>query len=192
MTNLLALKPHAMLFTMMILLLAWLPGRLAAGYLRRRCEELGVAVPPLRAPRRHSGLWRAGAVLVIMIALGRCCYALLVTPIPTPLNFHLDTLLILLIGFGVLAIILPAVRLKREHALYHGSVARSLIPVYAMAIVLLGCTVYPVLVQREEQLVRRERLIFNVEQPTLASPAEHQLVVKARAELLALIAEYDQ
>jgi hypothetical protein len=140
-----------------LLLALWLvPACLAGRLVRRRCETLGVPVPPVAQDRREKALL-AGAIL----GWAGLCAATFAAGSYLAFEPLLLLVPVLLITIGAYLILRLCWRTRREYALYHGTVARSLAPVFALAVLLLAAVVQPALQAQEARLLRQDRLFFN-------------------------------
>ena len=125
----------------------------------RRCAALGVPVPEKRARARNDkltilfgSLWGSGMFCAADIcSLFNCNNDIAVW------LMRLATTIV----FALLAI-LPGIMRKRPepYALYFGTIARSLIPMYAITLILIAGVIYPSLVGAEKYWLRHDRLII--------------------------------
>jgi len=117
---------------------------------RRRCDELGLEVPP--RSRWAPPLWGALAVLWVLCLVQRG---------QIPLGHNLGAMAYLWVG-GMLVVLLPVMVVarwltgRREHGLYLGTIARSVIPALAAAAILVGGLAHPYLGEAEARLVAQE------------------------------------
>ena len=146
------------------LLMLWLPARIIRRHLQQRCADLGITLPSPREERRMNWLVRGAgvaALLLLMAAIKFTTHLLDVTtlqglpyaanvsrPSTTWGQYLLTDTLVLAIGIGF-AMLLVAMWKRRQHALYYGTLARSLAPVYAFAILFLTLVVQPWLLYNE-------------------------------------------
>lgn len=77
-------------------------------------------------------------------------------------------------------------------ALYQGTLARSLVPVYTAAIVLLGGVAQPLLLREEARWLREDTLVFPKGDTAGFSPLETRSVEKVKREMLAVAAELER
>ena len=148
---------------------------MAAGYVRERCRTLGITVPE-RAGRRWLPHW------ITLGILWRACLALR----------HKLPALLAVIAVGVPAVVfVPSyavivmvrrLRAAREYGLFHGTVARSLIPVFAAAAILIGGVAHPYLTNLEAALVRRDP-ILTLDEELLINKPEADFVRKLKTEI---------
>jgi hypothetical protein len=197
------------------MLLVWLPGMLASRDIRRRCRHLGVPVAAAPHP-----IWR-----VLKTLLWTLCFlsvsagiALLILMLFSATTMYLtdETLLLLrdiafvtvsstfIVGNGLFLRWLIRRARQRRHAapqplpsnaLYRGTVARSLVPVYAVAIILLAMTAQPYLLHQEAKWLREDRL-FNPHDVAgtggLLTPVEAAVTKQLRQEMLQAAQEIER
>lgn len=172
--------------------IAVLSHSLAAGAIRRRCESLGVPVP------RGAGRCFRAAGWLFLGLLWTGAFRLrgdlrwaqrLARFVEGSEPFVWGTAWLA----GALAVYvgLRGAFRSREHGVYRGTVARSLIPVFAAAMLMLVATVHPYLRARETALVR-ECCALTADSDTLGfSRAEARLVAGFRAEVRTAAAELE-
>jgi len=88
---------------------------------------------------------------------------------------------VLLLGGLVLAV--RYVFGRREHGLYRGTVARSLIPVFAAAAIAIGVLAHPVLRASEVRLLRADSSLSASTGPISFTRAEALLVERLKAQV---------
>jgi hypothetical protein len=153
---------------------------------------------------RHSGLSGCNMPLpmrfwVIALELGVLAAVILCIAVPmsvrrtwgrcrelgiaVPANVSAIKLIaIALVPFGLLVWLLRG----RNEGLFRGSVARSLIPVFALVVILLGLTSAPYLRANESSLVRQDTLTSSVERGEGFTDMETRLVKRLQQEVLAV------
>lgn len=140
------------LFLLAVVLL-WLPAHLVRRSIRHRCDDLEIALPGKRE-EIVAGWQVRGAV-----------FAALLLAAPS-LVIPGDVSPILRIAGVALAVVIAAMvvravgRRRSVHGLYYGTVARSLVPVYALTIMTLVLLAQPWLLYQEASWLRRDTLIF--------------------------------
>lgn len=165
--------------------ICWLPAHLLWRGIRRRCVELGITLPEAKEERAASRIVRGGmlaAFLLLAAALlftgvsfrlhqsarariGDVHFALLTTGFSPLLRL---AGILLALGVAVLGFRF-AVKRRQQHGLYYGTLARSLAPVYAFAILLLALLAQPWLMYNEAAWLQQDRLVFGYR----ANPSEH-------------------
>ncbi|MFA5203646.1 MAG: hypothetical protein WC708_04495 [Lentisphaeria bacterium] len=169
--------------TLLSLLLAALPLRLAAQVVRRRCRELGMPVPQSR-----RNWWGAACLMTILLAMS-LSWQLTSLHDSTPQNGWLAfTSWALLVftwsGLGLFAFdALRSFKSRREFGFYHGSLARTLVPLLSLSVIVLSLLSRPYLEQREKELMRRDTLLQVDAETCAASTKEARLVRQLTAEL---------
>jgi len=111
--------------------------------------------------RREHALFYGLAAVVIAFS---DCY-LLITPFFLPFMGA-----VLALGM-LLAVIRYTDTIRRQHGLYYGTLARSLAPVYAFAILFLAMAVQPWLLTREVYWLRKDRVIYSYLADKRSAPA---------------------
>ena len=130
---------------------------LGMGFIRQRCEKLGISVPQSIRP-----LWRGlffGALSVSWIL------CILVRPLFGHIRLMDDILLGLMSGLGLIFLVIciivffMGVILRKEFGSYYGSLARSLMPIWACVILFIGGLAIPWLHQQETALLKKDTLM---------------------------------
>ncbi|MHB0936941.1 MAG: permease prefix domain 1-containing protein [Armatimonadota bacterium] len=132
------------------ILALWIPARLIGRYVRRRCENLDIPLPPAsEAPKQRK-------LQVAMIS----AIALLVINIGIPFEYLTVKMFgtVLLVGF-IAAIVRYAVLIRQHYGLYYGTLARSMAPLYAFAILFLALIAQPWLLANEAYWLRKDTLV---------------------------------
>lgn len=93
---------------------------------------------------------------------------------------------------ALIPLALPIALLRgRREGLFRGTTARSLIPVFACVVILVGLTTQPYLAYREQFLVQNDPLLSYVERGAGFSKPETQLVERLQREVLSAFASLD-
>ena len=162
---------------------------LAARAIRIRCKTLGIEVPPAgKSPYLIWGISLAIALICASFA------AFGPTEMAGVTGWH-DALLVGLGGLGAVwltaalaacTIFLRGLFGSSRYGLYRGTVARSLIPYFALATVLLTLVSQPYLSRRESRLIASDPLIQPATSKTSAgfTRLEARLVERLRSEML--------
>lgn len=143
----------------MTLLLLGLPAVLATRAIRRRCHALGVPIPSVWQEYRHNLF-----LLVTLILAITCLYWMhrsWTQPVEDWMFAIFFMTLILLVA--VIFIAVRYVQRSSSFLFFEGTLARSLIPIYALVILLISCA-QPYLLHQEAYWFRQDRLIFNNKQ----------------------------
>ncbi len=150
--------------------------------IRERCGSLGVPVPGRTGRDYRAVLWTAlGALWAMCLAL-RGEYA------ATPAAIGATLVIAFAIGYGVALF----VRLRfgsERHVLYYGTLARSLVPVFAAAAILVAAVAHPYLARSEAGLVQADP--FMAVEPGTFSEIEADVFRKLKAEIKEAILEVD-
>lgn len=136
--------------------------------LQRRCATLGIQTPDKQQRRWQLFLPCIGVDLWVLASWG-ALQSIWAHPDNVLQNRQLIIPVVVMVVAGLLAV-LPGLLDKRAEpfALYFGTIARSLIPLLASAIIITGGLIYPLLVVKERMWLNRESLIF---------PKNHELVM---------------
>jgi len=130
---------------------------LGMGFIRQRCEKLGISAPQSIRP-----LWRGlffGALSVSWIL------CILVRPLFGHIRLMDDILLGLMSGLGLIFLVIciivffKGVISRKEFGSYYGSLTRSLIPIWACVILFIGGLGIPWLHQQETALLKKDTLM---------------------------------
>lgn len=140
-------------FTLLGLSLLSLPALLGARRIRIRCEELGI---PVDKPRGHRVLYAIGGGTIVL-------FLLWLLPVNTQDWVVITTgaisavllLALLLLGIGR---VVRGYTAGKEYALFYGTCFRSLIPLYAVALLVLNLTSRPLLRVSEAKYIQQDTL----------------------------------
>ncbi|MHB9134715.1 MAG: permease prefix domain 1-containing protein [Armatimonadota bacterium] len=148
-------------FLVIMLVLLYLPAAMAGRLIRRRCETLGVPTPSARTNRRQKIALYSLGVLLVLLCVGTTMAFDVLGFFDDPLLLLLCIIVPLLYTAGFWYVAKSILRSRKSYALFYGTVARSLAPVYALSIILLATLVYPYLIRQEERWLREDHLIFS-------------------------------
>jgi hypothetical protein len=188
----------------MMAILLHLPERLMRDMVHRRCRALGVAVPKagfslslLAVPFLLATAFGIYYMARIMREGGTGNLAgdivnLLFSVLPLPV-ICIVAVSLPMFGYYLIRRIIGTRRPRTvsEYALYRGTLARSLVPVYAAAVILLGGLVQPYLLHREASLLRQDRCLFNRFDGG-RMPMEVEAVQKIKSEVLQVAEELER
>jgi hypothetical protein len=157
------------------------PAWLAARAFRRRCAELELPLPP----RLH---W---AVRALFPLAGLLLVAVFLVP-PGASIVRASAVVAAasggVVALAVLGIVALSLFVARQHGRTVGTLSRSLIPVFAVAILLLSAGAMPLLRLRERQLLGADTILGVTGSPGF-SQIENQLTTRLRQETLQAMAE---
>jgi hypothetical protein len=171
-----------LLATAILLVPTWLTVREA----RRRCRELGIPYG------RSAAVWGLVPLLLGVVAVAATWW---VPPRPTgPSAAGMGSVIVTAL---VLAVTAPAAGLflllsDRKHGLYAGTVARSLIPTFAAAVVLLCVTTRPLLLRAERRGIAADTLIMTGPGEVGFSRIESQVTARLRKAVAGAAAGLDK
>lgn len=153
---------------------------------RRRCGELSVPVPP-----RHGRVWRA----LPLVWLGLAVATWLAWRVLLPRGAHGSAALGLLLAAALLALLVAGLaaagvrqlvlRVRARGALraHAATVTRALVPVFALALIVLNLTARPYLAWEERRLVRQDTLLRIDARSGGFTSLETRLVERLRADI---------
>ncbi|HEX2949622.1 MAG TPA: permease prefix domain 1-containing protein [Armatimonadota bacterium] len=165
--------------TLMLVLLV-LPAVLAGRAVHTRCRRLGIITPSRRTEFLHKVL-----IIAVLMLLAGFYFSILSIDL-SGMNAELQRGLTLLVGTLLFLYLLrkPLLRMK-PFALYYGTVARSLVPIYAGVIILLAVATYPYLRYNEARWLRADTIIFpHTDNVHGISAVEQRLVDLVRTEMV--------
>ena len=136
------------------ILVLWLPARMIHRCVRRRCDDLDISMPPACEERSVSLRVRGMVYTAIVLAVIALGLPVASTPAAVKLGGIVIALLLIVLGVRY------AAASRRDYGLYYGTLARSLAPLYAFAILLLALTVQPLLLSREAAWLRKDTLMW--------------------------------
>ncbi len=172
----------AVLSVITVAAIAYLPARLSAGIVDRRCAELGVPVPDRRTRRCVD--WQAVSLIIgtLLLLVG-------VGVVWRVWQFDHAWVVVLLLAVAILALAIRLFRsmvfAHRAAARYYGTLTRTLLVIYAGAIILLSVTLQPLLLHLETRALRADTLIFpKADTGYTVMPMEAALVERWKAEIL--------
>ena len=70
----------------------------------------------------------------------------------------------------------------KRYALYYGALAKTLTPVFALAMIYMTLVILPFLNWREADLISKDKIMYG--QPKMFTHAEHRVVQKLKSEML--------
>jgi len=134
------------------ILALWIPARIIGRYVRRRCEDLDIPLPPTtEAPMQRK------LQVAMIIAM-----ALLVINIGIPVEYLVVKMIGTVLVVGLIVVIVRYAVLTRQHyGLYYGTLARSMAPLYAFAILYLALIAQPWLLANEAYWLHKDAFVCN-------------------------------
>jgi hypothetical protein len=168
-------------FVALLLALLLVPGWLASRAFRRRCLELELPPPPHISKLLRTPLTIAGLGLLIGFSI--------------PGGFGMQPGLLVVQGSAAIAVLVflvlagLALFSSRRHGRTIGTLSRSLIPVFATAILILGLVVQPILRHRERHLLRADTILWLGDEPGFTN-IEAELINRLRQDTLDAMAKH--
>jgi len=139
--------------SVMALLILSIPTTIIRRYIRRRCVDLNIAVPCVKNEIVSTWIVRGATILAIGLVVVIKAYWINISPVFTTLGVLFA---IAITVFGIRFII----RKRTQHGLYYGTLAKSLIPIYALSMVLISVTLQPLLLRSEASWLKKDKLIY--------------------------------
>lgn len=130
------------------LVMLYVPINVIRRHIRMRCEMLGIELPRSREESRMAWASRISLWVLLCSASGIYLYE-----VNTPLIALLVAGLI-----GCTASVMSSMKKVRQYPIYKGTVARSMVPLYAFAIIFVSLLVHPWLMYNEAKLLREDRV----------------------------------
>ncbi|MFH0910877.1 MAG: hypothetical protein V1918_05170 [Planctomycetota bacterium] len=134
----------------------------SVGVIRQRCAVLNIPMPPISTRSHRLSLVLFLLVLLVLLSL-RFLNINYFPSSPFPTEYlYLFFALLAFSGFIIAVPFIMFTRLatgKKKYGLYYGTVARSLIPIFAAIVILVGCSVAPYLAHREAYLLKTDTLL---------------------------------
>jgi hypothetical protein len=172
-------------FVLVTIAVLALPTWLAAREARRRCAELGIA------GGARTWLWLPIPLLLCALALAAiwCVPPTATDPFSAGIAVASVAGVILLVTAFVAALLLLLANPK--HGLYAGSVARSLIPLFAAAMILLCVSTRPWLLRAERRYIETDTLLMVGPNDIGFSRLENRLTARLQQAVAAAAADLE-
>lgn len=139
----------------MTIILFNIPVVIIKNKVKQRCKDLAIPVPDKISEMKSTWLIRAMAIVILLLITSSS--NILVDYFP---GFKIPYAITLpLIGAGVFVILLVSKK-RLKQALYYGTIARSMIPVYAFSIILISLTIQPILLKSEIYWLKQDKIFF--------------------------------
>jgi hypothetical protein len=169
-----------------IILLAVIPTiifMLIRKHIHQRCLELGISCPKIK----QSKVWRIILIIIFSILV---IIALLPVNIMsrssltmTTIVIGLSTLCILILYiFILIAEYFTTIFSGKQYALYYGALAKTLTPIFALAMIFMTLTIIPYLDWCEADLISKDKVVYG--QPKSFTHAEYQVTQRLKAAIL--------
>lgn len=167
-------------FGLLVMALVALPILMTVAQVQRRCLALHVNVARWHA---RYVFWTCSLVGALVLLLAWCW----------PVTPGESIRILAIVGLGFLAIALVVAVLlgiaqglggQRQHGAFYGSVFRTLVPVLALAIIVLGVIARPVLLRAEAGYIQRDTLLQDRDRVGFTR-LENDLVQEFRTAMLA-------
>jgi hypothetical protein len=164
--------------TLLLATLIVLPIAMTAAHIRRRCQTLGVATQTWHA---RSLLWPLGLGAASLVLIWLC-----------PATSHAGVQVFagmaaavigISLGIGVILCLAQGLAGRQASGQFYGTSFRTLIPVLALVIIVLGLTARPFLVSAQARYLAGDTLLVDKDRPGFTR-LENDLVERLRGEIL--------
>jgi len=129
---------------------------LSATYIRKRCQALDITIPKPANPLLIKLFWWGVGSLCLCCAATKKLFGNQ-EGLETALLLFSTGMGLILCGAG-LVVFIKGCKSRRTHGLYYGTLARSIMPVYACAVILIGGICLPWLQKEESALLKKDTL----------------------------------
>ena len=129
---------------------------LAATYIRKRCQALDITIPKPANPLLIKLFWWGVGSLCLCCAATKKLFGNQ-EGLETALLLFSTGMGLILCGAG-LVVFIKGCKSRRTHGLYYGTLARSIMPVYACAVIFIGGICLPWLQKEEGALLKKDTL----------------------------------
>ncbi len=164
--------------------------KMSRKYVRNRCFTQNVDLPDNLPDMVVKVAFIGTCIILPVLAM------FLVTPFKETafigISFFIMIFLLLVPSWGILAFyqiktFLFSIFRGGKYAVYYGALAKTLIPMFALAIILLSVTVKPYLDWREANLISKDKLIYG--SPKTFTRVENQVTTRLRKKILKALGE---
>jgi HAAS len=178
---------NSALYFQILLLLTLIPGitfYLAKKQVIMRCRQLEIALPEQKklSKPRIIALW---SIIVILAIAALVPYTATKSGEVTLKFIFLTTIALALISIFLIVINFAAKFIiafrQRQYAIYYGALAKTLLPLFASAVIFLTLICTPYLNWREASLIKQDKVIFG--SPNSFTPAEAMAVAHLNSQL---------
>jgi hypothetical protein len=166
-------------FGLLVMALVTLPILMTLTHVRRRCMALGVNVTRWHA--RYLS-WTCGFAGALLLIIAWCLPATPGDSVRTVALVGLGFMTACLV-FGILLGLAQGLTGQRQHGKFYGSVFRTLVPMLALTIVVLGGLARPSLLRAEASYLDRDTLMQDRDRVGFTRP-ENDLVQKLRTAMI--------
>ncbi len=152
---------------------------LSASYIRKRCHALNIAMPEPVSSLLVRLCWGGMGILCLCCAASKKLFGHQ-GALETGLYLFGTGMGLIICGVGIVVFIKGCMS-RNTYGLYYGTLARSLMPVYACAIILIGVIGLPWLQKEESALLKKDPLFDS--SPYGFSVPEGNLTLRLQSEL---------
>ena len=156
-------------------------------HVHQRCLELNIACPEIR----KSKVWRI--IIIAVFSISTLFILLPVKMYPKPSRPELSFMLVIIIGSCAVLLLISYILVLiaeyiislssgKQYALYYGALAKTLTPVFALAMIFMTLLVIPYLDWREADLIGKDKILYG--QPKSFTHAEYKVTQRLKAAML--------
>lgn len=157
---------------------------LIGSYFSKRCRSLGIPTVRVIHPVMSKIFWGILSIAWILCLTKNGLFGeKQATVIYLPLGLFVTLVFIVLVLFSMR----KAWKAKQEYALFYSSVSKSLVPFYAIAIVVLGGVCLPYVQKKESDYLREDKIIFGESDDIYFSSLEFKLTQRLKKEMQSAI-----
>ncbi|MCF6176914.1 MAG: permease prefix domain 1-containing protein [Victivallaceae bacterium] len=168
---------------LLLTLMPYITFHLAKKYVSNRCQQLEIGLPAHKrwGNSRIIILWSSMAILTVAALIPHAYIQFgKVTSYTFFTAIGLTFIYLLLIIVHTIAKFLTSFH-QRQYAIYYGALAKTLLPIFASAVIFLTFTCIPYLNWREANLIKQDKIIFGA--PGAFTHAEEKTVAYFKAQL---------
>ncbi len=129
-------------YIILVLWLIFVPATLALREIRKRCAALAIPMPT----RKDRAKWTWQIFLLLVVALVIWCSIVIFYRIDE--YEYLTIAIVIFLAITLFAFAWLYMKIDRTHGQYHGTVSRSLTPIYAFVVIILAGIVQPILMSQ--------------------------------------------
>jgi hypothetical protein len=180
-------------FSILLIMIPLISFVLIKKHIRRRCLEIGISCPEIKKSRTRKIIFGIVFSILVLLALLPIHGGLPLNDFPRSLSYtyvppFLIVLTVIPMCFLIAHIIIAiaeyfsAIFKGKKYALYYGALAKTMIPVFALAVIFMTLVVMPCLDWREADLISRDKVMYG--RPETFTHAEYQVTQRLKTNML--------
>ncbi|MBU8901789.1 MAG: hypothetical protein KOO69_03535, partial [Victivallales bacterium] len=158
-------------------------------HINQRCLELDIVCPEIKKSKARRVIVIISFLFFAILAMSPLRYSPL-SLLVSPSSFTLPLKIIGLIAAAILVSYVIILFIKyfttifsgKQYALYYGALAKTLVPIFALAMIFMTLIVIPYLEWREADLISKDKVIYG--QSRSFTHAEDQVTQRLKAAML--------